>query len=528
MKTTLIGPDNLEADAVVPQCLDNQYVSNRVFSEMVRRGVDYRDRGIAELRENDFRTEFIRSLVYSSQVIIQRAFLKNSEFLYKNYLPENGENLKAFAKLMREKAVVPYLYKESSLRDKLEFDVRKDGDRATRELLNEVGDEVTCVRLAVDAAANERAAASMATEFGTRLTRLQFMNDEQRNAMASELFADPQHLQEHGGWQVFDAAIDRLVEYSFVKGRELRKGSNKLLTREHVYLDNFVVEGKNERETKESVVFGRFKRPGPKNPFLLELKKYVDLVYNTNLPDHLKRYTFTPANMPSRMALQDAPSEGYGHEQLSALVSDGGALESIRRTFMAHSQKAMSLPLLRDLTVADVLELRGLPEWSPFKELQAQILKHPLQCLDRVEGFQQKFDQFQRALSDWYNRKYRRARTEEKYCSYVSLALSLAGKLIVAGSNLGPYAKAFSMFASDLITSNIPKKVKGYAAKLIIGVYDIGKQRLDADRTYAIELMQTNAELMKEDVVALLNLIHRQAGADMPSASEQVADQGIQ
>jgi hypothetical protein len=423
---------------------------------------------------------------------------------------------------MRKKAIIPYLFKESSLWDNLDFDVSKDGDCATRALLNEVGDEVTCVRLAVDDAANARAAASMSTDFGSSMTRLQFMKAEQRNAMASELFADKQRLQEDGAWNSFNKEISRLARYAFEKGGELQC-VDKQLARQDVYRDNFVVEGKDY----ENVVLGRFKRPGPDNPFLLELKKYVDLVYNTNLPDHLKRYTFTPANMPSRMALQDAPGEGYRPEQMSKILSDGDALESIRRTFMAHSQKAMSLPLLRDLTVADVLELRGLPEWDSFKESQTQILKHPLQCLDRLEEFQRNFDQFQRALSDWYNRKYEQARTEKKYCSYVSLALSLGGKLIVAGSDLGPYKKAFSMFASDRITSNIPQKVKGYAAKLMVGVYDIGKQRLDVDRTYTIELMQTNAEMLKEDVIALLNSINRD-GVDMPSASEQIADQGIQ
>lgn len=60
MNTALIGPDNLEVDAVVPQCLDNQYVSDRVFSEMIEHGVDYRDKRIAELRENDFRTSVTR------------------------------------------------------------------------------------------------------------------------------------------------------------------------------------------------------------------------------------------------------------------------------------------------------------------------------------------------------------------------------------------------------------------------------------------------------------------------------------
>ena len=522
MKSTLIGPDNLEVDAVVPQCLDNQYVSDRVFSEMVKRDIDFRDRIIAESRENAFRTEFIRSLVYSSQVIVQRAFFKNSEFLYKNYLPENGNDLKAFAKLMKEKAIVPYLFKESSLTDGLEFDVRADGDRATRALVDEIGEAVTCVRLAIDDPTNNKATDSMATEFGAKLARLEFMNAEQRNAMASELFVDPGRLQQEGAWQAFDDAIDQLVDYSIKKGRELRKTSDKPLTRQDIYRDNFIA-GQDDG----NVAIGRFIKPGTENPFMLELKKYVDLVYNTNLPDHLKRYTFTPANMPTRMALQDMPGEGYSHEQLSNVVSDSDALESIQRTFIAHSQKAMNLPILHELTVADVLEIRDLPEWYQFKESQAKVLKNPLQCLDRLENFQLCFDQFQSALSQWYNQKYKKTRTEEKYCSYISLALSLGGKLLVAGSNMGTYEKALSMFASDRLIGTIPNKVKGYAAKLMVGVYDVGKQQLDADRTYTVSLMQTNAEIMKKDVIELLNSMRRKAGVDMPGTAEHVADQGI-
>jgi hypothetical protein len=38
---------------------------------MISRGVDYLDANVAAAREQDFRTEFIRSLVYSSQVVIR-------------------------------------------------------------------------------------------------------------------------------------------------------------------------------------------------------------------------------------------------------------------------------------------------------------------------------------------------------------------------------------------------------------------------------------------------------------------------
>src|SRR4051794_20418041 len=111
----LIHPDSLEADAVVPQCLDNQYVSDAVFEDMLARGVDYRDADVKARREADFKTEFIRSLVYSSQVIIQRAFFVNSDFLFKHYAPENGESRAAFARLICDRAIVPFLFRESSL-----------------------------------------------------------------------------------------------------------------------------------------------------------------------------------------------------------------------------------------------------------------------------------------------------------------------------------------------------------------------------------------------------------------------------
>jgi hypothetical protein len=141
---TLIGPESLEHDAVVPQCLDNQYVSDSVFAKMVAGSLDYDHAEIARLRENDFRTEFIRSLVYSSQVVIQRAFLKNSAFLYKNFLPEDTENFQAFAQLIRDEAIIPFLFKESSLKDELSFDFSKEGDRATKALLDELDDIHMC------------------------------------------------------------------------------------------------------------------------------------------------------------------------------------------------------------------------------------------------------------------------------------------------------------------------------------------------------------------------------------------------
>jgi hypothetical protein len=525
----LISPDGLEADAVVPQCLDNQYVSDQVFQDMISRGVDYTDGKVAAAREREFLTEFIRSLVYSSQVVIQRAQLKNSEFLYKNYQPQSRghENLDAFAKLIREHAIVPYLFRESSLTDKVEFQVRDEGDIAVQALLREIGDNVRCVRLAVKERANDRATDIMQTDFGEGIARLNGLNTEQRKAMASELFSDRELLQKDYSWQEFENAVDNLADYTYNKVRELR-GGNKKITRQIVYQDCFAT-GSSDEERKKNVALGRFKVPGKDNPFLLSLKKYVDLVYNTNLPDHLKRYTFTPANMPSRMALQDDPGQGFEHEQISAMIKDGEeVLEWARRMFVARTQPAMNLPLLSKLSVADVVAIRQLPEWEPFKDAQQKILKNPLKCLDNMEAFEESFDSFQRALSEWYNITDKRDRTEQRYGSLVSLALSIGGLLVVARSNLGPLPHDVADYAIPALSVALPQRVKGYAVKLMVGVFDFEQNRLDKDRSYTIELMQTNEQLAREEVIDLLRSVNYQSENALPGTPGLLADQGVQ
>jgi hypothetical protein len=521
----LIGPDGLEPDCVVPQCLDNQFIPDRIFADMIGRGVDYLDETVAAAREQAFRTEFIRSLTYSSQIVIQRASMKNSHFLYKNYLPEDRKNLNAFAELIREHAIVPYLWKETSLAAEQNFEVIDDGDRSMKALLREVADDGRCVRLAIDDADNDNATDIMAGDFGEGLTHLNSLSRAQRNAMASELFSDPGALQQEGAWEEFESAIDAVAGYAFNKTAELRRADKRLM-RQGVYEDLFAA-GDDENRRKRNVALGRFKAPGPANPFLLELKKYVDLVYNVNLPDHLKRYTFTPVNMPSRMALQDRPGKGYTHEQISNLAANPDALEWIRRSFMARTQTAMSLPLLSELSVADVVAIRQFPEWEAFKDAQQKILKDPLHYLDSLEPFQKSFDQFQLALSEWYNRTHERKRTEARYCNFVTLALSVGGVLAVAGSNLAAVPHDVGALAAPEIAARLPRRVKGYAAKLLVGVYDTGKHRLDAERSYTIELMQTSEELTREDVAELLSAVDRAEDA-LPSVTGLVADQGIQ
>jgi hypothetical protein len=186
----------------------------------------------------------------------------------------------------------------------------------------------------------------------------------------------------------------------------------------------------------------------------------------------------------------------------------------------------MSLPLLSELTVADVQAIRRLPEWDAFADAQKRILIDPLRCLDNLPRFQEAFDQFQRALSAWYNATYKRPQTLQRYCNFASVALNVGGVLLVAGASHGQISHDMADLAVPGVVAGIPHRVKGYAAKLMVGVYDIEKKRLDKSRAYTVELMRTEEELLGDDVVELLNsMTVKSQEPTLPPVARFTADQ---
>jgi hypothetical protein len=505
-ENNIITPDQLELDATIPQCLDNQYVSDTILKNMMDNGLDYSNANIKDMRQNEIYNEFIRSLIYSSQIIINRAFFQNNEFLYSNYLPENKDNFYAFAKLLRSGAIIPYLHLENSLSDELEFDVRKDGERATKELLEQTGYDIPCARLAIDNDENKTKISFLESKFREYFGSLRLKSEDLINAMASELLNRSLDIDE---WKCFLDYIDKFSKYAFESGRNM--------TRNRIYKDWFIKEGAD-------VSRGIFKKPDIDNPFLFELKKIVDLKYNSNIPDMLDRFTFTPVGMPSRVALQDFSESSIPSSQIEDFIDN--QLTHIKRIFMANAHKSMNLPLLKDLSIADVVEIREkIDEWKEFKDSQRKILGNPLNVLNNIEDFHNKFDSFQHALSIWYNKKYKQRVTKDRYANFVTVALQIAGQYVLSGLDFS--GEQFLKASAHGAVSIIPEKVKGYAVKLLINVIDIGKMKLDQDRSYSLQIMKTNQELIKEDVVQIINDIKR-INSDKIEGFNQIADQGKQ
>lgn len=534
MDERAITPAMLEADATVPQCLDNQYVPNEVFASMTQRGLNYRDAEVSAQRCVQARVEFRRSLLYSSQVVLNRAFLVNSQTVTENYHSDEVSGASAFAGLLTTEdgtqAVIPYLHQAGSLLEPSTVPEDRSGRAALDAMLDRVDGVVASVRLHPDDATNRARVAQLERRFGQYLSgclgdlaKRSTVDDEavlSLNTMAAELFGPrAQVLQEAGEFRFFRDQLKRLADFAY---------SETGVKRQQIY-ENFLVPGSTDEERKSNVVAGVFRAPVGDDRFVFEMKKLVDLLYNANLPDFLERYTFTPLGLPGRMALQDFGgvdhSAPHSDAEVSGLVSTAGGLSAgLGRMFMAHAQKAMSLPGLHDLTIADIAEIRRLNEWRGFVEAQQTILEQPLRVLENLEVFTERFDLFQRRLSKWHFDKYQRPASAERYASFATVALQIGAGSVVALGFPGQEAQSIvaAQAAGKSVDYFLGRKVKGLMVHLMVYVVDVVANRVDSDRSYSIELMRSNLEYAREDVIGLISdfAAHGQRTVDDSSAAD--------
>lgn len=514
--TNLIEPHDLNLDATVPQCLDDQYVSDRTLDFMLEKKADYLDREVGAMREREIRTEFLRSLTYSSQLVINRAFFKFNKQLTKFYSTPGTANFNAFATLLSEKKILPFLANDKSINENLDLRDTEDADVALSKLLEKTGDKICCVRLAKDNATNAKKTAFLYSTFGGYLSSLRSLQAEQLNAMVQELFnreLDPPEFDR------FRTNLYRLADYAHNAGT---------VKRQKVYEEFFVVKGSSEKETEANVDQGRFLESNRDN-HLRELKKLVDLRYNTNLPDKLNRFTFTPVDLPARIALQAEMQEfdrQHTNEEVANFIEE--SLAHLKRKFMADQQRGLYLPLLENLDLPDIVKIHEFDEWKSFVNKQQSVLRHPLRLNDNLDDFQAELIKLQAKISEQYiNGEIGPAKkhTPKKYIPFITLGLEVLGRLILLGVTHGS-SVAGNAHVFNILESGAGMAI-GYTVKLMVNMIDLDARRIDSDLSYSIDMMRYDEPISKEELYDLIRRIE-QAGGDrvdggkMPEQTKQV------
>jgi hypothetical protein len=515
--TNLIEPHDLNLDATVPQCLDNQYVSDRTLNFMLEKKADYLDREVGAMREREIRTEFLRSLTYSSQLVMNRAFFKLNKQLTKFYSTPDDSNFNAFATLLSEKKILPFLANERSINENLDLRATEDADVALSRLLEKTGDKICCVRLAKNDAINAKRTAFLSSTFGGYLSSLRSLQADQLDAMVQELFNREVEPPE---FDRFRSNLYRLADYAHYAGT---------VKRQKVYEKFFVVKGSSDEETEANVGKGRFLESNREN-HLRELKKLVDLRYNTNLPDKLNRFTFTPVDLPTRIALQDQMPEDRQHtnEQVANFIEE--SLTHLKRKFMANQQDGLYLPLLENLDLPDIVKIHEFDEWKSFVNKQQSVLRDPLRLNDNLDDFQTELIKLQTKISEQYKAGKIGAATKstlKKYTPFITLGLEMLGWGLILLGVEHKFSVAGDAHVFKILELGAADKIKGYTVKLVVNMIDLDTRRIDSDLSYSIDMMRYDNPITKEELGDLIRRIE-QAGGDrvdggkMPEQTKQV------
>jgi hypothetical protein len=310
----VVDPSKLSETATVPQALDNVWVPVDVLPEVLK-GKSIWD--VKAKRDQAVKTEWRRSLAYSDQVVVNRAYLFNNPPVYTDFLPGNA-NRDDFGRLLDNRVIVPYLFRENPGDQPQGFAISPEGWNAWCELGGNT--RATFVKLSMDPEANHERTEDMSTEFRRYVG---FLDDP---VPTSQIAAR-------------SAIKDKYGFYSYVRDGVRRvKDQNPLFQRDDLYraflwVDEECSVGADGRARVPPVK----RRFDPAKPYGRALKEVFDLKYNLNLADFLDRYPLLPPGYPDRSALCEPRVSGRGPQPLE----EQEFIQALRRLAFDRIQPAM-------------------------------------------------------------------------------------------------------------------------------------------------------------------------------------------
>jgi hypothetical protein len=350
VELTQLEPHQLDRLNIVAQCLDNQWVPQRLLTRMLAGGLSLAD--VAEQRRRHVYGEYIRAFINARQVVVNRAYFLNNPVVFYDFTRDRHERA-ALRTLLSARALVPFLYAERSPLDEVGFHVLPAMTSAWRELVSET--DLACARLSWNDQENSRLIdTQLARRFGEFVTgSVSLVVDESGAArLARDFQLDPaelpglrQRLAQVGRW-----GIDQLAE-------------GRIVTRDALYQKFVVVDG-------SPTAAGRYDRA---KPYAAVIKQLFDLRYNVSLPDALGGFPLTPQDSPPRSALQELE-----RERRHPSVRAEELIRLLRGRVFEIAQHDLSVAAFEHMRLSDVLRVREHAAWLAYTERLERLLVAPV------------------------------------------------------------------------------------------------------------------------------------------------------
>jgi hypothetical protein len=304
------------------------------------------------------RAEYLRSLINSQQVIMNRAFLFNNPVVSQDY-SRKGLQREAFKHLLEKEVIVPYLIGENSPVQTPDSGPGAALNFAPAEsfskwqyLCEEV--RLSCIRLSWNPKEN----------FDLLRQRLSVpFNKFVAGANSGNM---SQYLQDLGlDPSARDGLSRRLIELARFCLDLRDQDADRLVTRNELYQAFITAGNPTERKYDAS------------KPFANEIKQLLDLSYNINLPDALGGYLITPVDSLPRTALQE-----WRPENIPTTVDGDQLLTLLKRAAFGLLNQMLNIKSMDRLTLQDICEVRRMDEWNDYIQNMESLLQSPLTFAD--------------------------------------------------------------------------------------------------------------------------------------------------
>lgn len=477
---TRLEPRELKEVSVVAQALDNQWVPRSILKTMLhsrkRRGL----RDVADSLNPVARAEFIRSLLTTEQVVVNRAYLSNTAAVRAVHLPGSRDR-EAFKGLLKEGTIVPSLLYESSPDEPPVFNVHQEGFRSWQHICEEV--HTQCVRLSWDDADNRKKVDGLDVRFRAYVSSLSAIaeGDESGNRLLSDLGLPPEELNR------FRKQLREISGWTASQPGKVRRND---------LYKQFIVAPRSDP------VDGLY---DPAKPFSGELKQLLDLSYAVNLPDALGRYALTPVDSLPRTSLQEVTVR-YAENPHKVTASELKRL--LQRQVFAQVMAALGeegfLRSLHHLSLAEVQTVRGSNEWAVYIAEVRRLLANPLSFETRAGTIFASYVELARVITR-VSAQARAGGILERWSPAITLMINIGGALISATMNpsgLGLPAQVAYNFAG-----NVAQDATQVVARMIIG--GISNRGAQARLENSIDFMNAQMNNARQQWGELIEEIQR-------------------
>ena len=348
----LAEPDDLELVVTAPQALDNQWMPRTLLDRMMRPDRPD-DAAVEKARLPLVRQEYLRSLVTSAQVAINRAYIYNCPAIYQDFTGQAAER-EAFKALLGRGTIVPFLYLEPSPATAPDFQTRAGWD-GWLEIIQET--RPTCLRLSWESDAQNESLARRRVS-GTFVKFLKTVDELEAPLFAYELGLGTEHVL---------PLRDRLREVA--AWSQERSRENLRLNREDFYERFVLLDGTPSAKRLYD----------PAKPYAAELKQLIDLRYNANTPDALGSFLLTPGDTLGRRAMQEWVVVRGTSTDAAQLIDLVGRLRFDQVTEVLGALAAFDF-----LTLSDIVRLRDTAPWQRYHRALREFLARP--SLEMFEG----------------------------------------------------------------------------------------------------------------------------------------------